>query len=84
MAKRNTATVWVVGTGPRGLGFARMEGEREGCAVEYADMRDIQNGKVSLPAGSDVYVVPQDEHYPLLPSFFPALCLSPEVNIHVA
>ena len=52
--------------------------------MEYADMRDIQNGKVSLPAGSDVYVVPQDEHYPLLPSFFPVLCLSPEVNIHVA
>ncbi len=84
MAKRNTATVWVAGTGPRGLDFARREGERTDRAVEYADMRDLQSGKVALTARTDIYVVPQDEHYPLLPSVLPALCLSPSVNIHVA
>lgn len=84
MAKRNTATVWVAGSGRRGLDFARAQGEREGRAVEYADIRDILNGKISLTAGGDVYVVPQDEHYPLLPALFPALCLSPSANIHVA
>ncbi|MBD5397801.1 sugar transferase [bacterium] len=84
MAKRNTATVWVVGSGRRGLDFARRQGEREGRAVEYADIRDIQNGRVSLAARNDVYVVPQNEHYPLLPSLFPSLCLAPSVNIHVA
>ncbi len=84
MAKRNRATVWVAGSGPRGLAFARAEGERTGRAVEYADMRDISDGKVSLSAGSEVYVLPQDEHYPLLPELFPQLCLSPSVSIHVA
>lgn len=81
---RNTATIWVAGSGRRGCDFARTAGGKEWGELRYAEISDILRGEVSVAAHDTVYVVPQDEHYPLLPSLFFLLCQSTPVNIYVA